>query len=42
LIGWSLGTLLNPNRCFTVNVSQRTNIGEMVWDLSQAQPIDDE
>jgi hypothetical protein len=40
-ISWSLGTLLNPKRGFTVNVSQRTNAGERVWDLSRAQPPDD-
>jgi hypothetical protein len=37
-IGWYLGTLLNPNRGFNVNVSQRTNAGEIVWDLARAQP----
>ena len=37
-IGWYLGTLLNPKRGFKVNVSQRTNAGEIVWDLARAQP----
>jgi hypothetical protein len=37
-IGWYLGTLLNPKRGFSVNVSQRTNAGEIVWDLARAQP----
>jgi len=37
-IGWYLGTLLNPKRGFNVNVSQRTNAGEIVWDLARAQP----
>ena len=41
-IGWYLGTLLNPKRGFSVNVSQRTNAGEIVWDLSRAQPPDNE
>jgi hypothetical protein len=41
-IGWFLGTLLNPKRGFNVNVSQRTNAGEIVWDLSRAQPPDNE
>jgi len=41
-IGWFLGTLLNSKRGFTVNVSQRTNAGEMVWDLARAQPPNDE
>ena len=37
-IGWYLGTLLNPKRGFNVNVSQRTNAGEIVWELARAQP----
>ena len=37
-IGWYLGTLLNPKRGFSVNVAQRTNAGEIVWDLARAQP----
>ena len=37
-IGWYLGTLLNPQRGFSVNVAQRTNAGEIVWDLARAQP----
>ncbi len=37
-ISWYLGTLLNPKRGFTVNVYQRTNAGEVFWDLSRAQP----
>ena len=41
-IGWYLGTLLNPKRGFSVNVSQRTNAGEIVWDLSRAQPPNDD
>ena len=41
-IGWYLGTLLNSKRGFTVNVSQRTNAGEMVWDLARAQPPNDD
>jgi hypothetical protein len=40
-ISWSLGTLLNPKLGFTVNVSQRTNAGEMAWNLSRAEPPDD-
>lgn len=41
-IGWFLGTLLNSKRGFTVNVSQRTNAGEMIWELARAQPPNDE
>ena len=41
-IGWYLGTLLNPKRGFSVNVSQRTNAGEIVWDLARAKPPDNE
>jgi hypothetical protein len=41
-IGWYLGTLLNPKRGFNVNVSQRTNAGEIVWDLARAQPPNDD
>jgi hypothetical protein len=41
-IGWYLGTLLNPKRGFKVNVSQRTNAGEIVWDLARAQPPNDD
>jgi hypothetical protein len=37
-IGWYLGTLLTPKRGFSVNVSQRTSAGEVIWDLSRAQP----
>ena len=41
-IGWYLGTLLNPKRGFNMNVSQRTNAGEIVWDLARAQPPNDD
>lgn len=37
-IGWYLGTLLTAKSGFSVNVAQRTSAGEVLWDLSRAQP----